>query len=203
MNKMEASITEVLNNYLRSNPIEEGSFTVWDAGIKKNWPYIINPPLCYKTKNLIARTECRWSPPPPGWLKLNFDGASRGNPGKSGAGFILRNHLGHWVAKKATTLGVTTNNLAELEAVSEGLTFCNKNKIPKLIIEGDSQIILNALRKRVTPNWKINSKLEEVVKKLDLLEEVIIQHIFREGNTEADKLANEGADGNNFLLLNP
>lgn len=31
-----------------------------------------------------------WKKPLEGWVKVNFDGASKGNPGPSGAGFIVR-----------------------------------------------------------------------------------------------------------------
>ena len=95
-------------------------------------------------------------------MKLNFDGASRGNTGAARIGFILRKHSGDWILKRAKSLGIATNNIVELEAINEGLTFYNKLKIKKLIIEGDSQIILNALRNRSTPNWMINSKSESV-----------------------------------------
>ena len=37
--------------------------------------------------------EC-WNPPPNGFLKLNFDEAFKGNPGKVGYGFILHNYRG-------------------------------------------------------------------------------------------------------------
>ncbi|KAL0410603.1 UNVERIFIED_CONTAM: hypothetical protein Slati_3650000 [Sesamum latifolium] len=33
---------------------------------------------------------CRWLPPPNGFWKLNSDGASKGNPGPSGAGGLIR-----------------------------------------------------------------------------------------------------------------
>ena len=33
-----------------------------------------------------------WSPPPSGCFKFNVDGASKGNPGLSGVGGILRDH---------------------------------------------------------------------------------------------------------------
>jgi hypothetical protein len=32
----------------------------------------------------IGRSLSTWSPPPPGFVKLNFDGASKGNPGTNG-----------------------------------------------------------------------------------------------------------------------
>eukprot|EP00253_Pinus_taeda_P020626 PITA_20626 len=44
-----------------------------------------------------ARTSSQihsWQPPPEACLKLNFDGASRGNPGIAGIGGVIRNHKG-------------------------------------------------------------------------------------------------------------
>ena len=77
LSKIEVAITEVMNSDLKKRPREEGSFSNWDAEIKKLWPLLINPPLIYKKKNDLARLSCKWEPPPPGWKKLNFDGASR------------------------------------------------------------------------------------------------------------------------------
>ncbi|XP_042495054.1 uncharacterized protein LOC122074287 [Macadamia integrifolia] len=42
----------------------------------------------YKPKEII---EVFWCPPPPGWVMLNSNGCSLVNPGKAGAGGILRN----------------------------------------------------------------------------------------------------------------
>ena len=70
------------------------------------------------------------------------------------------------------------------------------------MIERDSQIIINALRKGVTPNWILNSKLETIIKSLIEFEEVRFSHIYREGNIEADSLANKGTDGENQFIFN-
>ena len=37
---------------------------------------------------------------------------------------------------------------------------------------------------------------------MDHFEDIKIEHIFREGNGEADSLANLGVDGNNFVVYN-
>ena len=137
-----------------------------------------------------------------GWVKLNFDGAARGNPGIEGIGCIIHNEDGLWIAKKALSIHPTSNNLAELEALCQGVKLCHKLNLTKVVIEGDSQIIVNAIRKRSTPNWVLNSHLVEILSIIDKLEDYRICHIYREGNHLADQLANAGADGINSLVLN-
>lgn len=45
--------------------------------------------------------EMVWSKPNEGWVKVNFDGASKGNPGPFGAGWVARDAKGDLVAFKA------------------------------------------------------------------------------------------------------
>ena len=202
ISKIEISIVETTNAYLRNIQLEEGSFTNWDGLMKKHWSKLLNPPLLYKRKNKEARMNCKWEPLPYGWVKLNFDRAARGNLGIASIRCIINNASGHWVAKKEMSIKPTSNNLAELEALFHGLQLCLRLNLPNVIIEGDSQIVLNAIRKCSTPNWVLNSQLEEVLVVLDRLEEYRICHIYREGNLIADNLANSGADGVNVLYFN-
>ncbi|KAG7548857.1 hypothetical protein ISN44_As12g040050 [Arabidopsis suecica] len=44
-----------------------------------------------RVERLIA-----WTPPREGWLKLNTDGESKGNPGLASAGGVLRDAEGRW-----------------------------------------------------------------------------------------------------------
>ena len=52
-----------------------------------------------------------------GWVKLNFDGAARGNLGLVGIGCIINNDIGQWIARKVMSISPTSNNLAELGAL--------------------------------------------------------------------------------------
>ena len=62
-----------------------------------------------------------WNPPPKGFLKLNFDGASKGNPGKVGYGFILRNNKGKMLGYGYGFLGIESGNAGEIEGLIQGL----------------------------------------------------------------------------------
>ena len=117
-------------------------------------------------------------------------------------GCIINNEEGLWVAKLASPLPHTSNNLVEIEALERGLLLCHKMGLSKVFIEGDSQVVINAIRQKKTPNWVLNSKLQEVLLLLDNFEDWFIIHIYREGNSMAGDLANKGVDGESFMLIN-
>ena len=95
----------------------------------------------------------------------------------------------------------TSNNLAKLEALKSRLLLCIKIGVSKIVIEGDSKIILNAIRKYSTPNWILNFRLSEVLDLLDSFEDTQIQHIYHEGNFKVDHPTNKGVDGDNLHLV--
>ena len=140
--------------------------------------------------------------PSSGMVQTQFQRCILGKPRIIWHSCIINNEAGEWLLKQAKLIKLTSNNLAELEAVLEGIKLCIKLGLTKVIIEGDSQIVINALRKKSTPNWVLNSKLEEVLKIIEDLVTLQLTHIFREGNIKADKLPNLGADGENFIKIN-
>jgi ribonuclease HI len=143
-----------------------------------------------------------WSPPPKDFLKLNFDGASKGNPGDAGYGVIFRNHLGHIIAIGAGPLGHSTNNAAELWALINGLQMASQNNYTKLIVEGDSQVIIGLLRRilhgvnpdNISPSWRLTYGLQIIVGLLHSQQVIIPTHIRRKANQIADELANVGIE---------
>ncbi|GLJ49536.1 hypothetical protein SUGI_1050340 [Cryptomeria japonica] len=82
------------------------------------------------------RKHIRWKAPLVGWLKLNFDGACRGNLEVFGYGVVIRNSEGKLLFGIYGAMGVATNNEAEIRALVEGLKLCVTNKITKIPLKG-------------------------------------------------------------------
>ncbi|WMV08885.1 hypothetical protein MTR67_002270 [Solanum verrucosum] len=64
----------------------------------------------------IKTTKVSWFKLPTNVFKINSDGSALDNPGKMGAGGIVRDAQGDLIYAYATPLGHGTNNQAEIEA---------------------------------------------------------------------------------------
>jgi ribonuclease HI len=123
------------------------------------------------------------------------DGASRGNPGPAGAGAQITGPDGSVLAEVAEGLGETTNNVAEYTAVIRGLERALELGATEVLLRSDSQLLINQLtgRYRVkTPHLQpLHRRVRELGARFDTIE---YEHVRRERNTEADRLANLGVD---------
>jgi hypothetical protein len=63
----------------------------------------------------------QWNPPLERFVKMNFDGASKGNLGQAGYGRVFRNNKGNILRMYGGQMGINTNNVVELQALEEGL----------------------------------------------------------------------------------
>ena len=71
-----------------------------------------------------------------------FDGASRGNPGKAGAGALLINEDGKIIWEASRFLGEKTNNEAEYMALIMLLKAAKDRGIKSLRVYGDSKLVV-------------------------------------------------------------
>ncbi|MCY3985565.1 MAG: ribonuclease HI family protein [Candidatus Dadabacteria bacterium] len=126
--------------------------------------------------------------------EVYIDGASRGNPGKSGIGVLVirpdgtREEIREYI-------GTGTNNEAEYKALIKALAYLVAETSPEVKIHTDSQLVAS----QMNGLWKVkDSKLRilysEAKKLVSSLLAVKIEYIPREKNTEADSLANEAID---------
>jgi ribonuclease HI len=112
------------------------------------------------------------TPPPQTIFKLNFDGAAKGNPGLAGVGEAIRDSGGEILGIYWGCIGVNTNNVAELKTLLAGLVMASTHGWFPIILEGDSQIILQMAKAmlngkqvhKVADNWRMAHNLEQLGK---------------------------------------
>ena len=100
-------------------------------------------------------------PPPQAIFKLNFDEAAKGNLGPVGIGGAIRDSRGGILKIFWGSIGDNTNNVTELKALLVGLDMTQTHGWYPVILEGDSEVILQMAEKllndkqvhKVVDNW--------------------------------------------------
>jgi ribonuclease HI len=124
------------------------------------------------------------------------DGAARGNPGPAGAGAILRTPKGVVLAELCGFLGHTTNNVAEYRALLMGLEQALALGVRRLEVRADSELLIKQLRGEYrVKDPKLKPLWQEAKQLLARFDAARLQHVRREQNSDADRLANAGIDG--------
>ncbi len=135
---------------------------------------------------------------------LHTDGASLGNPGPAGAGFVLADADGHVIAERAIPLGETTVGVAEYRALIAGLHEALARKITHIKVISDSEFMCRQLQGRYKVKTEAIKPLNAWARRLiERFAEFEISHCPREKNERADKLAGEGARRSKQQLADP
>lgn len=122
---------------------------------------------------------------------LYTDGASKGNPGKSGGGAVIVDENMNEVASAHENFGISTNNIAEYRALLLGLRLCVEHNIPfeHLTVRLDSELIV----KQLNGIYKVkHANLKPLYDQVKWYKYARIEHVYREDNKRADYLANVG-----------
>jgi ribonuclease HI len=126
---------------------------------------------------------------------INCDGAARGNPGPAGAGAVVVDAEGAVLAEVAEGLGETTNNVAEYTAAIRGLEEASRLGARDVLLRSDSLLLVNQLtgryRVKTAHLQPLHRRIRDLVRDFDRVE---FEHVPRERNVEADRLANRGVD---------
>ena len=80
----------------------------------------------------------KWLKPPANSIKLNSDGASKGNPGPAGGGCILRDHTGNMVYALSNFYGLCSTIPMEHTELVDALTeykIPDQNQISDMVVE--------------------------------------------------------------------
>jgi ribonuclease HI len=131
----------------------------------------------------------------PGEIVAYCDGGSRGNPGPAGFGVYIQDAAGVVLAELSQYLGKHTNNFAEYSALLAALEFAIARGHKSLRVVSDSELMV----KQIKGQYRVNSPelrplYEEARRRIPQLEQFQIQHVLREKNRHADRLANLAMD---------
>ncbi|XP_039070410.1 uncharacterized protein LOC120217325 [Hibiscus syriacus] len=135
-----------------------------------------------------------WVPPPNVFLKLNVDGAMTKGLDKGGIGGLIRDSKGMLLKWFSERVGGGPSILAELLAIKKGLCFlADLSSVlnQRFILESDSSNALKWIKNPglCTPMFQL---LVKDIVSLMAGKDIIIRHILRTANWEADKLAKDG-----------
>ncbi|MEX0743876.1 MAG: reverse transcriptase-like protein [Actinomycetota bacterium] len=128
-------------------------------------------------------------------LIVACDGASRGNPGPAGIGVRIADTSGEVLAEIAEGIGVATNNVAEYTAVIRGLERARELGAQEVLVRSDSRLLVEQLSGRFKVKNPTLQRLHAEASSLAAgFGRIRFEHVPREQNTEADRLANRGVD---------
>ena len=124
-----------------------------------------------------------------------IDGGARGNPGPAGYGVRIEDPGGTLIEEFSHPIGVATNNIAEYSGLIAALEWAIAHQYRQMLIRSDSLLLVQ----QMIGNYKVknagllplHAKARELARRLD---RVRYEHVRREANPHADRLANDAMD---------
>ena len=124
-----------------------------------------------------------------------IDGGARGNPGPAGFGVRIEQPDGTLIEEFGASIGVATNNVAEYRGLLAALEWARAHSRRTVIVRSDSLLLVQQMRG--TYRVKHPGLLPLSAKARLLAHEigrVVFEHVRRESNAHADRLANAAMD---------
>ena len=131
----------------------------------------------------------------PAEIVAYIDGGARGNPGPAGYGVRIETADGRLIEEFSESIGVATNNVAEYRGLLAALEWARKRHTSAVHVRSDSQLLVQ----QMLGNYKVrHPALQPLHAKAQLLAHQIgrvsFEHVRREANQHADRLANAAMD---------
>ncbi len=125
----------------------------------------------------------------------HIDGGARGNPGPAGWGAVISDPAGTVVAEIAGTLPHATNNVAEYHGLLAALSWCADHGATAVKIRSDSLLLVQQMRGIYKVKHDglrpLHGQAQVLASRIGRVE---FEHVRREFNKRADRLANEAMD---------
>ncbi|MFJ5715130.1 reverse transcriptase-like protein [Neobacillus sp. NPDC093127] len=122
-------------------------------------------------------------------IEVYIDGASAGNPGRSGAGIFIK--ANGTVEKYSIPLGIMSNHEAEFHAFINGLKICLEKGYVNSVVSfrTDSELVSKSVEKEFVKNKLYAPLLEEALHLAAKIELFFLKWIPSAENKTADELA--------------
>lgn len=117
-----------------------------------------------------------------------MDGSSVDVSHSSGGGFLLRDCAGVVLHAQSDFYGPGTSFYAEATCLLRGLQVCATLGFTSVLVESDSQVLVDMVHKNATWPWRHCSVLTHILMFMQATNSSLV-HIFREANSAADWLA--------------
>lgn len=111
--------------------------------IKVTYPQQTNGPMlwigCFdylqRQRPILQCKPLSWIVPDKGWIKVNTDGASKGNPEISFYKFCLRNELENLIYVEAGHIGIATSIYVDSLGILGALQYCKAQRCNRMMLE--------------------------------------------------------------------
>ena len=125
-----------------------------------------------------------------------IDGGSRGNPGPAGYGVQIVDEDGAVIDELHGFVGHATNNVAEYHGLLAALDWAREHGLSALHVRSDSELLVKQLRGEYrVKNEGLQPLFQDARARIARIGRVTFEHVRRELNKDADRLANLAMDG--------
>jgi len=124
-----------------------------------------------------------------------IDGGSRGNPGPAGFGVRVEDESGAVLGRFSGSVGTATNNVAEYKGLIAALDWACAHGHRRVHIRSDSELLVRQMRGEYrVKNPGLQPLYQQAMELAGRIGAVTFEHVRRELNADADRLANEAMD---------
>ncbi|KAK9984138.1 hypothetical protein SO802_033663 [Lithocarpus litseifolius] len=148
--------------------------------------------VCLPERQEAQPAPCfnQWTPPPQGMYKVNVDAAVFKEQRCCGIGVVIRNDKGQMMGALCKKITLPWGVLeAEAKAAKTGILLAWDLGLKDIVVEGDSQLVMNALKGSVIPTLAIQKIVEGSQGCLSHFKSWRIAHVRRNNNGAAHLLA--------------
>ena len=115
--------------------------------------------MIFSLRSKVVIREVRWGDPTQTVVKLNADGCSRGNSGRSGGGGLFRDFDGRFLLGFSCFFGEAMSLQAELKALLFDVRLGVSRGLVRLHLEYDSVVLVRIIQGKVRCPWRLLKEL--------------------------------------------